>query len=239
MSTDSGAELGRPTVDDAIHRLRPDYVAAVVVADGLHDEPPDSSSARELRAAADKVRRLGLDHASELPHLAAWRTAFADVGIKAKRFPCSAEALVARALKDKDLPSISALVDAYNAVSLSYAVPIGGEDLDAVVGQPCIAIAGGGEPFELAGGEESAQVAPGEVMRRDEAGVTCRRWNWRQGRRTQLTRHTRRAYFVLDRLAPMTVEELEAAVDDLCWALRRRCPGARFDVSYLGSAGRN
>ena len=28
---------------------------------------------------------------------------------------------------------------------------------------------------------------PGEVVWCDDAGVTCRRWNWRQARRTQLT----------------------------------------------------
>jgi DNA/RNA-binding domain of Phe-tRNA-synthetase-like protein len=27
---------------------------------------------------------------------------------------------------------------------------------------------------------------PGEVVRRDDQGVTCRRWNWRQGVRTRL-----------------------------------------------------
>ncbi|MER8427308.1 phenylalanine--tRNA ligase beta subunit-related protein [Mesorhizobium sp. M1405] len=36
--------------------------------------------------------------------------------------------------KDGSLPRISPLVDAYNAVSVLYGVPIGGEDLDLYQG---------------------------------------------------------------------------------------------------------
>ena len=45
--------------------------------------------------------------------------------------------------------------------------------------------------------------------------MTCRRWNWRQGTRTRLTGATTRAFFLLDRLEPFAVEELDAAVADL------------------------
>ena len=45
--------------------------------------------------------------------------------------------------------------------------------------------------------------------------MTCRRWNWRQARRTQLTDRTTAALFILDALAPVTDEALHAAADDL------------------------
>ena len=45
--------------------------------------------------------------------------------------------------------------------------------------------------------------------------MTCRRWNWRQGRRTGLSDETRTALFILDALAPATDEQLTAAVDAL------------------------
>ena len=56
---------------------------------------------------------------------------------------------------------------------------------------------------------------PGEVVWCDDAGVTCRRWNWRQARRTQLRDDTTAALFILDALDPMTDEALHAAADDL------------------------
>ena len=45
--------------------------------------------------------------------------------------------------------------------------------------------------------------------------MTCRRWNWRQARRTQLGDDTTTALFILDALDPMTDEALHAAADDL------------------------
>ena len=61
-------------------------------------------------------------------------------------------------------------------------------------------------------------------MWRDAAGVTCRRWNWRQCRRTQLTPQTTSAVFILDALAPLSDEALVAAGDELADRLARIGP---------------
>jgi DNA/RNA-binding domain of Phe-tRNA-synthetase-like protein len=67
----------------------------------------------------------------------------------------------------------------------------------------------------------------------DEAGVTCRRWNWRQARRTQLREDTSTALFILDALDPVTSEALHAAAADLLARLARLGP----DVRRLIAAG--
>ena len=68
---------------------------------------------------------------------------------------------------------------------------------------------------------------PGEVVWCDEAGVTCRRWNWRQARRTQLREDTTAALFILDALDPVTDDALHAAADDLITNLARLGPGVQ------------
>ena len=68
---------------------------------------------------------------------------------------------------------------------------------------------------------------PGEVVWCDDAGVTCRRWNWRQARRTQLRDDTTAALFVLDALDPMSPEALDAATEDLVDHLGRLGPAVR------------
>ena len=153
------------------------------------------------------------------PHLSAWREAFRAFG--AKRYPSSAEALIRRA---DEFPAINRLVDLYNAVSVKWAVPVGGEDVDRVVGAVRLRFASGGEPFD--GGDPPK---PGEVVWADSVGVTCRRWNWRQGVRTRLTDATRRAYFLFDALPVFGDASLAAAMDDLASRLRDVCPAA--DVS--------
>ena len=192
----------------------------MILAEALSNRPSDEASDAVLRAAelplrAVEPRDAALDH----PHLAAWRDAFRAFG--AKRYRCSAEALIARAGAD-GLPRISALVDRYNAVSVAHCVPVGGEDLDHVVLPVCLGFAAGGEPFD------DAVVKPGEVVWADAAGVTCRRWNWRQGVRTRLTESTTRAYFLFDALPPFSDAALAGAMEDLSGSLRAACPGAQL-----------
>jgi DNA/RNA-binding domain of Phe-tRNA-synthetase-like protein len=113
----------------------------------------------------------------------------------------SLEALLRRS--EAGLPRVNRLTDIYNAVSVLHQVPLGGEDLTRYRGAPWLIRATGEERFDtMAGGEAVIEhPEPGEVVWRDDEGVTCRRWNWRQGRRTQLTDDTTTALFILDVLA--------------------------------------
>ena len=69
----------------------------------------------------------------------------------------------------------------------------------------------------------------------DTLGVTCRRWNWRQCKRTRLVEGTTRAYFLFDALPPFGDEELAAAMGDLEGLLRAGWPEARV-VSWVVGA---
>jgi DNA/RNA-binding domain of Phe-tRNA-synthetase-like protein len=183
-----------------------------LVAEGLSNGPSDAASDAALAAAES---RASLDH----PHLVAWREAFRAFG--AKRYRCSAEALIARAVAD-GVPRISALVDRYNAFSVAHCVPVGGEDLEKVVPPVRLVVAAGGEPFD------DAVAKSGEVVWTDAVGVTCRRWNWRQGVRTRLTEATTRAYFLFDALPPFSDAQLAAAMEDLRSSLLAGWPSAQL-----------
>ncbi|MFF5234233.1 B3/4 domain-containing protein [Dactylosporangium sp. NPDC000521] len=167
-----------------------------VLADGLRNGPSDGAVLHRAVAAAGD----GLGQPLDAP-LQAWRDVYRAFGAKPQRTPCSAEALRKRAARG-DVPVIDRIVDAYNAVSIRFAVPIGGEDRAALVGTERLVLAAGDEPFDTV--KEGAPVVetpePGEVIWRDDLGVTCRRWNWRQGRRTAITAATTSAVFLLEGL---------------------------------------
>jgi DNA/RNA-binding domain of Phe-tRNA-synthetase-like protein len=218
------ATLQNAHIDAAVRELRPDYRVLLIVADGLTG---DFDASGLLEQAEAHARALLADSAVEdLPHIAAWREAFRSFGAKPQRTRNSLEALTRRA--PDGLPRINALTDAYNAISVLHQLPVGGENLDAYRGAPHLARATGEEPFEtVAGGEPAIEhPKPGEVVWRDDAGVTCRIWNWRQCTRTQLRDDTRRALFILDALAPMDDDKLMAAGDHLQAVLRTGSPGA-------------
>lgn len=212
----TGDLLARAYVDEAVFALRPDYRALLVVVDGIRPAASDDASEALLVAAEEHARAL-LDETpvDQLPHVEAWRAAYRDFGAKPQRTRNSLEALTRRA--PAGLPRVNRLTDVYNAVSVLHQLPLGGEDLDRYSGPPHLVRATGTEPFDTRAEGEIVVEHPdaGEVVWCDDAGVTCRRWNWRQAARTQLHDGTTTALFIMDALGPMTDDALHAAADDL------------------------
>lgn len=199
MSSGYADWLAQARISEEVRALRPDYRAVLVVAEGLTPGASDEVSERLLADAEAAAREaVGDRPVEELPHMVVWREAFRAFGAKPQRTRNSAEALLRR-LED-GLPRINRLADAYNAVSIRTQTPLGGENVAAYVGPLQLVRASGEEDFgTLASGEETIEhPSPGEVVWRDDAGVTCRRWNWRQCYRTRLTEETRDAVFICD-----------------------------------------
>jgi DNA/RNA-binding domain of Phe-tRNA-synthetase-like protein len=82
---------------------------------------------------------------------------------------------------------------------------------------------------------ETAEL--GEVIWRDEVGVTCRRWNWRQGTRTRIDAATSHMWFVLEALAPMPDAALMEAGMELIRGLRFLSPRSSVEVCLLTRSG--
>jgi DNA/RNA-binding domain of Phe-tRNA-synthetase-like protein len=215
-------------VDAAVFALRPDYRAMLLAVGGLVPGPSDQDSGALLQGAEAAAREaLRGGSAEQLPHVAAWREAYRAFGAKPQRTRNSLEALLRRAASG--LPRVNRLTDTYNAVSVLHQIPLGGEDLTRYTGAPRLVRATGTEPFDTVadGIAVTEHPDPGEVVWCDDAGVTCRRWNWRQARRTQLRDDTTAALFILDALDPVTDEALHAAADDLLARLARLGPSVR------------
>jgi DNA/RNA-binding domain of Phe-tRNA-synthetase-like protein len=214
----------RPIVDAEIWQRYPDYRALSVVIRDF--QLPEGPAILEIEPGQPAWME---------GHLEAWRTAFRGFGANPKKTCCSVEALWKRVQKTGALPSVSPVVDIYNALSIRFGASFGGEDLDRYSGVPRLTIAHGDESFDTARDGEAVveHPEPGEVIWRDDTGVTCRRWNWRQCRRTALTDASRNLWFVIDRLPPMPVESLQAAGDALIAALRGVSPQAEYSAQLL------
>jgi len=224
--------LDAAAVDPAVAALRPDYRALLVAAEGLRPGEGDDFSESRLAAAEAGALAAVDGH----PHVAAWHDAFRAFGAKPKRVRPSVDALLRRA--PAGLPRVDRLTDLYNAVSVAHVLPVGGEDLDRYAGPARLVRAEGTEPFEVTAGGAAALEHPraGEVVWRDDAGVTCRRWNWRQCVRTRLTGRTTRAVFILDALGPLSDDALSAAGEALTADLLHGTPGATAATRLLRAA---
>src|SRR5262245_40940907 len=183
------------SVADEIFERFPEVVLGVVVAHGI-DNTGERGDVREQlrREEALLAGRFAGQQVSEHPQIAPWREAYRAFGAKPKDNPSSIENLVRRVLKGQQLPHNNTLVDIYNTISLRFVVPAGGEDLDAIVGDVRLTLAGTDEPpVRLLGEAEERPPRPGEVIYTDDVGAICRRWNWKEADRTKLTERTTRA----------------------------------------------
>jgi DNA/RNA-binding domain of Phe-tRNA-synthetase-like protein len=232
---DLPAWLATARVADEVLALRPDYAAVLIAADGLRPGPSDEASDAILAAAeARAVKHLAGSRPEELAEVAQWREAFRGFGAKPQRTRPSVEALLRRL--ESGLPRIDRITDVYNALSIAFLLPVGGEDLAHYAGPARLVRAAGDEDFDtVAAGEPAVEhPEPGEVIWCDDRGVTCRRWNWRQCTRTRITATTTTALFILDGLAALGTDGLRAAADELTGSLARLSPQARFASRLLG-----
>lgn len=229
------AWLAAAQVADEIWALRPDYTALLITADGLQPGPSDDASEAILAAAEQRAaQQLAGSHPEDLPQVAQWREAFRGFGAKPQRTRPSVEALLRRV--ETGLPRIDRITDVYNAVSVAFLLPVGGEDLARYAGPARLVRADGDEDFDtFADGQPVVDhPEPGEVIWRDDRGVTCRRWNWRQCARTRITATTTTAVFILDGLAALGAGGLRAAGAELTGSLARLSPQARFASRLMG-----
>ena len=228
--------LAGARVDSAVWDQFPDYVAVVMSVTNLRPGPSTEHSERLLAAAEECARRvIGEGAAHELAEVAVWRDAYASFGVKPREARSSVESLLRRA--DKGLPRIDRLTDVYNAISVMHQIPIGGENLAAYVGPPQLVISDGTDLFDTTvEGERVEEAVPaGEIVWKDAAGVTCRRWNWRQCVRTRLGEETEQALFVIDGLGPQARARADSTADALVRELQVDSPDLVVEMIVLES----
>jgi DNA/RNA-binding domain of Phe-tRNA-synthetase-like protein len=202
-------------VEPAFWSLFPDARIGVVTVRGIDNtRAADTCASLLADAMREAAARIGEADMATHPAIAPWREAYRSFGVRPAKFRSSIENLLRSAAVGR-LGSINPLVDCYNAVSLRHFLPCGGEDLHAVVGPIRLTRAVGGEDFVPLGSVEPQPPQAGEVIYRDERGVICRAWNWREAERTRLTGETTDAFLCIEAIPPITDTSHRAACTDL------------------------
>jgi DNA/RNA-binding domain of Phe-tRNA-synthetase-like protein len=217
------------SISDEVFSKFPAYVRGVVIAQDVHngDSPPELIAM--LREAEASLRqKTSLEQITAHPNIAAWREAFRLMGVKPSEFRSSIEALGRRALRDQELPSINALVDIGNILSLRHLAPAGGHAIDVLTQDIELRPATGQEtfaPFGEAQDEAPEHPNPGEIIFVEGNTVLTRRWVWRQSNHT-LTLPTSTAYELnIDGLPPVTPAEVKEICLEAMGLIKRFCGG--------------
>jgi DNA/RNA-binding domain of Phe-tRNA-synthetase-like protein len=195
----------------------PDVVGGVILAHGMANGPTPHSLLLDYQEEQQAVKqRLGNTPLSKVESLAAWRNAMRAFGIDPTQYRSAAEALLRRLTKKGDIPSINALVDLGNLVSIRYALPVAVFDTRVLQGPVTVRFATGHERYTTLGTDEEAHPARGEVIFADETNlVIARRWCWRQSESSAAQLDTTDAIVTVEAHHSTAHHDIAAALQDL------------------------
>lgn len=206
------------TVDQAFWDLFPTARITVMSLYGI-DNTVDEAKDPYFKELLDKGTKRAWEFIDEENYTQSefvqeWRQAFSKFKTK-KGARSSIEALLKRVHQGREFYPINPLVDLYNSVSMAYALPCGGEDMDKLVGGLSLGQAKGGEPFFPLGAEEDAPALEGEIIYYDQEGAVCRCLNWREAQRTMLTEDTKDAILVIEAINEEQAKRAQTAMQEL------------------------
>jgi DNA/RNA-binding domain of Phe-tRNA-synthetase-like protein len=205
------------TVHPDVQARFPELRVELVVATGLDNTGhwPEAESA--LGAAEADTASGAITWSEDDPAIASWHTAYRAFGTNPRRTRPSVDALLRRLVRQGRLPRVNGAVDAYNATSVRFAVPVGAFDLDRLDAHVEIRPATAEDRFTPLGGPDEREVpGAGEVVYAQGNEVLTRHWNHRDAHRTRVREDTTSAVFVLERVsADVPAERLTDAAAHL------------------------
>lgn len=220
------------TIEDDIFKRFPGYCRGVVLAFDVKNSMSPPAVTELLREAEAELRkRVNKDEIATHPRLASWREAYRSFGAKPTKFRSSIEAMVRRVVNNNELPSINAIVDIGNIISLRHLVTVGGHAIDVVKQDIELKKATGEEEFVPFGSDKMEHPLPGEIIFTEGNTVLTRRWSWRQANHTLTLESTTAVEMNVDGLPPVAMIEVEEICQEVIAMIERFCGGKlRYEI---------
>ncbi|EGT5619238.1 hypothetical protein BUL45_09240 [Clostridium perfringens] len=220
-------------IEDDFWELFPNAKIGIITCNGIYNTIKDENQYKEMISQGEKeaLNHLPNEEFSSNEVIKVWRDAFKKFKTK-KGARSSIEALLKRVSTGKGLGTINPLVDIYNSISLKYAMPCGGEDMDKFIGDIRLSKATGDESFITLGSDKSEPPYEGEIVYKDDEGAICRCWNWRESVRTMLTEDTKNAFLCIELVDENREKDFENALKELSQLVEENL-GGKSEISIL------
>ncbi len=212
-------------IDEEIFRLYPGYRRGLVLAQRLRNGPSPAALIAQLRVQEAALRREVPGNPAEHARIAAWREAYRRFGARPSEFRSSVEALARRVLRGDALPSINALVDIGNLVSIRYLLPVGVHPIPTGSGPLRLRLSAPGDSFLPPDGGAAESPERAEVVFAQGSAVLTRRWTWRQAALTLTLPETCAVFFNIDALQGVADDAVAAATGDIVNLVQAHCGG--------------
>ncbi len=220
-------------IENEFWQIFPQAKIGVIICNNITNEYNDKEKYQKLLKNAEQQAKQYLTKVqlSDNQVIKVWRDAFQKFKTK-KGARSSIEALLKRVSKNNSINTINPLVDIYNSISLKYAMPCGGEDIDAFIGNIKLTTAIGNEEFTALGDDKNSPPYENEIIYKDDQGTICRCWNWRESVRTMITEETTNAFLCIELIDEERLIDFNQALKELA-KLSQKNLGATTKITIL------
>jgi lysyl-tRNA synthetase class 2 len=185
------------------------------------DSPPQLTN---LKKQVTDLLRRSYENRNEVKaekNIAGFRELYKQFGADPNSNLNSAEALLQRIISKKGIYNINNVVDTYNITSAELAIPMAAYDLDQIQGEISLSLAIDGDNITKIGDDEPTEIAAGELVYRDEEGVICMDYNYRDSERTKVRKETNRLIVFVDGHKYISQDEIRKAMAKIAFRLNK------------------
>lgn len=193
----------------------PNLIVAIPVVLGFDNTKPAPAALEFLRSEEKSLKeRFTLGSFMEDIKVTSYLDVFRKFGADTTtRLPAHV-ALSKRILEGGSLPDINPIVNLYNALSIKYSTPFGGEDLASLYGDFVLKFAKGDERWIPIGGGKGKVMFKGDLVWGDDLDISTPSLNWRQCDRTKLIKESRNGYFIMDGFSDVNYDVIQKASEE-------------------------
>lgn len=204
----------------------PNLVVCLPIVLGFDNQKNGDKILGYLRQQEEDLRkRMKLKQLISDPRVTSYFEVFQQFGADPEKIVPTHVALAKRVLEGGQIPDINSLANLYNAVSLKYLTPFGGEDLSTLYGDFVLKFSSGGEQWIGIGAKRNKPTIKGDLVWGDDLDISTKSLNWRQCERTKLTQESKDGYFIMDGFSDINRENIGKAAKEFIDLVVEWCGG--------------
>lgn len=191
----------------------PNLIVYIPLIYGFDNTKGREESIKLMRECENSLRKdfHSVEEIIKDPRIASYFDVFKKFGANPLKTKPTHFALAKRVLEGKELPDINPLVNIYNALSIKYLTPFGGEDLNTLYGDFVLDFSDGNEHWKGINEEFGKNPPKGSLIWKDDFDVSTVALNWRQCERTKLSETSVSGYFIMDGFADINESNIQTA----------------------------
>lgn len=171
------------------------------------------------------INSYSLENLKQDPILLGYRKLHEKVKVSNRKFISSPENLLLNLIKNKTLPSINAIVDIYNLISVKYKIALGAHDMKYISGNVTMRNTIGNELFIPLGQDSPKEVRENLYAYIDDSNEIICLLEVRQVEKTKVTIDTSDCFFIIQGNEETSLNYLKSATDELIFLIKKYCGG--------------